>query len=79
MFTTPTPCPYRCVAFWLCRDRSVGVATGNGLHYQGSEFVSQQGQELLLIHIVQTSSETRPTFYVMGVEGTFAGDKAAGA
>jgi hypothetical protein len=45
---------------------------------EGLEFKSQQGQELSLLHIVQTGSGAHPASYLMGTRGSVPRDKAAG-
>jgi hypothetical protein len=44
-----------------------------------SEFEYRQGQELSLLHAVQTGSGAYSASYLMGSKGSFPGGKAAGA
>jgi hypothetical protein len=46
---------------------------------EGSEFKSRYGQELSLLHVVQTGSGVHPSSYPLGTGGSFPGGKAAGA
>jgi hypothetical protein len=66
----------------VCRksgDIGVGIATGYGLDDQRVGVRTWWGREFLLLHIVQTGSGAHPTSYPMSTEGSFLGDKAAGA
>jgi hypothetical protein len=58
---------------------AVGVATGSGWTTKGSEFEFRQGQEFLLLHIVQTGFVVHPTSSPMDTGGTFREGKAAWA
>jgi hypothetical protein len=61
------------------RSSSVGVATGYGLDDQGSEVRFPPGDENFSpLHRVQAGSGTHPTYYLMGTESSFPGDKVAG-
>jgi hypothetical protein len=46
---------------------------------KGPGFESRWGQELSLLHVVQTGSGAHPASYLMGTGGSFPGGKAAGA
>jgi hypothetical protein len=46
---------------------------------EGSKFEYRKGQEVYLLHVVQTGSGVHPTSYAMGIGGSFPGGKAAGA
>jgi hypothetical protein len=46
---------------------------------EGSEFDSRWGQEISLLHVVQTGSGAHPASYPMGTGGSFGGGKAAEA
>jgi hypothetical protein len=45
---------------------------------EGSEFESRYGQELSLLHVVQTGSGVHPTSYPMGMGALFPGVKRPG-
>jgi hypothetical protein len=60
-----TEIPHKLRYLRKSRGSSAGIATGCGLDDQGLKFESLQGQEYLLLHIVQTGSGVRPTSYTM--------------
>jgi hypothetical protein len=61
------------------RDTVVCIATNYGLDDLGVEFESRKGQELSLLHVVQTGSGAHPASYSMGTGGSFPGAKVARA
>jgi hypothetical protein len=56
----------------------VGIATGYGLDDREVVFESRWGQELSLLHVVQTGSGVHPASYPMGTGSPFPGVKTAG-
>jgi hypothetical protein len=58
---------------WKSQDSSVGIATGYGLDDRGVGVLVPVGQELSLLHVVQTGSGVHPTSYPMGTGGKAAG------
>jgi hypothetical protein len=46
---------------------------------EGLGFESRQDKEFSLLHVVQTGSGVRPTYYPMSRGGSFPGSKAARA
>jgi hypothetical protein len=54
-----------------------GIA--QGWTTEESEFEFRQGQELSLLHVVQTGIGAKQVSYPMGTGGCFSGDNAAGA
>jgi hypothetical protein len=52
------------------------LATGRTT--EGCEFESRQGQELSLLHVVQTGSGIKPTSYPMGTGCSFPRGEVAG-
>jgi hypothetical protein len=58
------------VSTFICmiRDSAVGIATGYGLDYRGSEFESLWGQEFSCVRVVQTGSGVHPSSYPVGGE-----------
>jgi hypothetical protein len=63
----------------MSRDNAVGIAIGYGLDDQGIGVRVPQGQEVSLLHVVQTGSGVQPTSYPMGTGGSSPGGKAAEA
>jgi hypothetical protein len=61
------------------RDSAVGIATGYGLDDQGVGGRVLWGQEISLLHVVQTSSGPHPISCPVGTEDSFLGGKAAEA
>jgi hypothetical protein len=58
------------------RGSIVGIATGYGLDDRGVGVKSLKGQELSLLHSVQTGSGVHSTSYSVGTGGSFPGGKA---
>jgi hypothetical protein len=56
----------------MCECLATGWTT------ERSGFESRKGQELLLLHVVQTGSGVHPTFYTMGTGSSFPGVKRLG-
>jgi hypothetical protein len=63
--------------FRWSRDSSVSIVSGYGLDDRAIEARSQAGaKDFSSILCVQISSETHPTSYTTGIEGSFLGGKA---
>jgi hypothetical protein len=60
----------------MCRDSSVGIATGYGLDDQGSSSPGRV-KNFSHLHIIQTGSGVHPT-YKMGTESSFREVKRQG-